>query len=174
MGKVGSEVEVGLKSPSVEGLKFVKELRRHSSGDVGKPRCVDRVGSKQDTEKYRGFAICIRSKREADVADFAGIKQLGRLRHGFSKLRLVHQSGGDEHKAIIARPGRAGPGIHPGVYGPYLTTPVIGLLAVAYSFFPIRPARYASRPASTASFIAIAIETASSASAIAVFSSNPS
>jgi hypothetical protein len=74
MGKVGGEVKVGLKSPSVERLKFVKERRRHSSGDVGKPGCVDCVGSKQDTEKYRRFAICVGSKREADMADFAGIK----------------------------------------------------------------------------------------------------
>jgi hypothetical protein len=79
MGKVGGEVKVGLKSPSVEGLKFFEELRRHSSGDIGKPRCVDCVGSQQDTEKYRRFAICIGSKREADIADFAGIKQLGRF-----------------------------------------------------------------------------------------------
>ena len=108
MGKVGSEVKVGLKSPAVEGLKFVNELRRHSPGDVGEPGCVDCVGSKQDSEKYRGFAICIRSKREADKADFAGIKQLGRLGHGFSELRLVYKSGGDVHKVIIARP-RMGP-----------------------------------------------------------------
>ena len=107
MGKVGSEVKVGLKSPSVEGLKFVNELRRHSSGDVGKPGCVDCVGSKQDTEKYRGFAICIRSKREADIADFARIKQLGRLRHGFSELRLVYEPGADVHRVIIAAPGCA-------------------------------------------------------------------
>jgi hypothetical protein len=105
MGKIGSEVKVGLKSPSVEGPKFVKELRRHSSGDVGKPGCVDCVGSKQDPEKYRWLAICIRSKREADMADFAGIKQLGRLRHGFSELRLVYESSGDVHTVIIARPG---------------------------------------------------------------------
>ena len=79
MGRVGGEVKVGLKSPAVEGLKFVKESRRHSSGDVGKPGWVGCVGSKQETEKYRRFAICIGSKREADLADFAGIKQLGRL-----------------------------------------------------------------------------------------------
>ena len=104
MGRVGSEVKVGLKSPSVEGLKFVKELRRHSSGDVGKAGCVDCVVSKQDTEKNRGFAICIRPKREADIADFAGIKEFGRLRHGFFELRLVYESGGNVHKVIIARP----------------------------------------------------------------------
>src|SRR5580704_7986784 len=49
MGRVGSEVKVGLKSPSVEGLKFVKELRRHSSGDACKPGGVDCVGGEQDT-----------------------------------------------------------------------------------------------------------------------------
>jgi len=68
---------------------------------------VDCVGSKQDPEKYRWFAICIRSKREADMTDFAGIKQLGRLRHSVSELRLVYESGGDVHKVIIARPGWA-------------------------------------------------------------------
>lgn len=105
MGKVGGEVKVGLKSPSVERLKFVEERRRHSSGDIGKPGCVDCVGSKQNTEKYRRFAVCVGSKREADMADFAGIKQLGRLRYGFSELRLVYESSGDVHIVIIARPG---------------------------------------------------------------------
>ena len=56
----------------------------------------------------------------------------------------------------------------------YRTTPAIGLLADAYSFFPIRPARYALRPASTASFMAFAMSSASSASAMAVFISSPS
>jgi hypothetical protein len=56
----------------------------------------------------------------------------------------------------------------------YLTTPAIGLLAAAYSFFGILPAKYACRPASTPSFIAVAISTESSASAIAVFINTPS
>lgn len=56
----------------------------------------------------------------------------------------------------------------------YRTTPAAGLLAVAYSFFSIRPARYALRPASTASFMASAICSAFSAAAIAVFISTPS
>ena len=56
----------------------------------------------------------------------------------------------------------------------YLTTPANGLLAEAYSFFGIRPARNACRPAWTASFIAVAMVTASSASAIAVFIRTPS
>ena len=76
MGRVGSEVKVGLKPPLVEGLKFVKEPRRHSFGDIGKPGCVNSVGSKQDTEEYRGFAICIWSKREADMADSRGSSSL--------------------------------------------------------------------------------------------------
>ena len=74
MGKVGGEVKVGLKSPSVEGLKLIKERRRHSSGDVGKPGWVSCIASKQDSEKYRRLAICVGSKREADLADFARIK----------------------------------------------------------------------------------------------------
>ena len=49
------------------------------------------------------------------------------------------------------------------------TIPVIGLLALAYNRFSIRPASNANRPAITACFIASAIFTASSASAIAVF-----
>jgi hypothetical protein len=73
MCRVRREVEVRLKSPPVEGLKFVDERRRHSPSDVGKPRCVDCIGSEQDSEKYRRFAICIRSKREADISDLAGI-----------------------------------------------------------------------------------------------------
>jgi hypothetical protein len=68
MGKLGGEVKVGLKSPSIEGLKFVKERGRHFSGDVGKSGCVDRLGSQQDTEKYRRLAIRVGSKREADIA----------------------------------------------------------------------------------------------------------
>ena len=40
--------------------------------------------------------------------------------------------------------------------------PSTGLLAVAYIFLGMRPARYASRPAITASFIASAIATGSS------------
>ena len=56
----------------------------------------------------------------------------------------------------------------------YRTTPTAGLLAEAYSFFGIRPAKNACRPACTAKFIAVAISTASSASAIAVFMSTPS
>ena len=106
MGRIGSEVKIGLQSPPVEGLKFIKQLCRHSSGNVGKPGRMDCVRGKQDSEKYRWFAIRIRSKREADIADFAGIKQLGRHRHSFSKLRLVYGSGGDVHNIIIARPGR--------------------------------------------------------------------
>ena len=41
------------------------------------------------------------------------------------------------------------------------TSPSIGLLADAYIFFGMRPARYASRPARTASFMASAIATGS-------------
>ena len=52
--------------------------------------------------------------------------------------------------------------------------PSVGLLADAYARFGIRPARYANRPASTASFIAVAIATGSCASAMAVFISTPS
>ena len=52
---------------------------------------------------------------------------------------------------------------------PYPIRPVNGLDAVAYSLRSIRPARYASRPASTASFIARAIAIGSLAPAIAVF-----
>ena len=44
----------------------------------------------------------------------------------------------------------------------------IGLLALAYSFFSIRPASKARRPASTANFIASAIFSASSAAACLV------
>jgi hypothetical protein len=102
MGRVGSEVKVRLKSPSIEGLKFVEERSRHSPGDVGEPRCVDCIGSEQDSEKYRRFAIGIGPKREADVADFADIEQLGRLRYSFPELRLVYESSGDGHKVIIA------------------------------------------------------------------------
>ena len=54
------------------------------------------------------------------------------------------------------------------------TTPAKGLLADAYNFFGILPARNACRPACTAKFIAVAISTASSASAIAVFINTPS
>jgi hypothetical protein len=52
--------------------------------------------------------------------------------------------------------------------------PSTGLLADAYARRGIRPARYASRPASTASFMARAIATGSAASAIAVFMRTPS
>ena len=58
-------------------------------------------------------------------------------------------------------------------YGVIVWAPPSRMLAVAYSFLLIRPARYASRPASTASFIARAIATASCAPAIAVFISTP-
>src|SRR5471032_2238355 len=54
------------------------------------------------------------------------------------------------------------------------TSPSIGLLAVAYIFRGMRPARYASLPARTASFIDSAIATGSCAPAIAVFISTPS
>ena len=103
MGKIGGEVKVRLQSPSIEGLKFVKERRSHSSGDVGKPGCVDCIRREQDSEKYRRFAICIGSKREANLSDLAGIQPTDRLRHGFSELRLVYESGSDVHKIIIAR-----------------------------------------------------------------------
>jgi hypothetical protein len=53
-------------------------------------------------------------------------------------------------------------------------TPSSGLLAVAYIFRGMRPARKASRPASTASFIARAMATGSPAPAMAVFISTPS
>ena len=56
----------------------------------------------------------------------------------------------------------------------YRTTPAKGLLAEAYSFFGMRPARNAWRPACTARFMAVAIVTASSASAMAVFIRTPS
>src|SRR5947209_17861476 len=49
--------------------------------------------------------------------------------------------------------------------------PSIGLDAWAYSFFGIRPARYASRPASQAYFIAYAVRHASCAPAIPACSS---
>jgi hypothetical protein len=104
MGEVGSEIKIGLKSPSIEGLEFIKEGSRYSSSDVGKPGSMNGVGGKQDTEKYRGFSIRIRPERESDIADFTGIEQLGRLRDRFSELRLVYESGRDVHNAIISRP----------------------------------------------------------------------
>src|SRR5207302_8812715 len=54
------------------------------------------------------------------------------------------------------------------------TIPSTGLLAVAYIFRGIRPARQARRPARTASFIDSAIATGSCAPAIAVFIKTPS
>ncbi len=105
MGWVGSEVKVGLKTPPVEGLKFVNEGGRHSSGDMGESGCLDCVGSKQDTEKYRRFAIRIGPEGKPNVANLAGIQQRGRLRHSFPELRLVCYSCGDVHRIIIARRG---------------------------------------------------------------------
>lgn len=107
MGGIGGEVKIRLKSPLIERLKFVNELRRHSFGDACKPGWLGCVGSQQNAEKYRRFAVGVWSKREADIADLAGVQQLGRLRHGFSELRLVYESGVDVHKLIIARPGWA-------------------------------------------------------------------
>jgi len=52
--------------------------------------------------------------------------------------------------------------------------PSVGLLAVAYCFFSIRPASNAARPASIASFIARAIFTGSFAPETAVFNNTPS
>src|SRR5262245_21747420 len=52
--------------------------------------------------------------------------------------------------------------------------PPSGLDGSAYFFFPIRPAKYASRPAITACFMARAMRTGSLASAMAVFMSTPS
>src|SRR5581483_4258160 len=49
------------------------------------------------------------------------------------------------------------------------TTPSSGLLAEAYAFFGMRPARYAMRPAWSPSAMAFAIAGGSSASATAVF-----
>src|SRR5215469_8080607 len=54
------------------------------------------------------------------------------------------------------------------------TSPSTGLLAVAYIFRGMRPARYARRPQRTASFIASAITTGSWAPAMAVFISTAS
>jgi hypothetical protein len=105
MGGVGREVKVGLKSPLVERLKFVNKCGCHSSGDIGKPGCVDRVGSKQDTEEYRRFAIRIWPEGEPNLTDFADVQQLGRFRHSFPELRLVCYSSGDVHTIIIARWG---------------------------------------------------------------------
>src|SRR5947199_1384624 len=51
----------------------------------------------------------------------------------------------------------------------YRTTPSSGELAVAYSFFSMRPAKYACLPAITACFIASAMSTGSCALAIPVF-----
>jgi hypothetical protein len=87
MGGVGREVKVGLKTPLVEGLKLVNKCDRHFSSHIGKPGRVDCVGRKQDTEKYRRFAIRIWSEREPDLADFPGVQQLGRFRHSFPELR---------------------------------------------------------------------------------------
>jgi len=50
----------------------------------------------------------------------------------------------------------------------------MGLDAVAYSFFGMRPARYANRPASQPYFIAYAIRKGSLALAIPVLSKTPS
>jgi len=54
MGKVGGEVEVGLKPPSVEGLKFVEESSRYPSRDVCKPGRLDRKGREQNSENIEG------------------------------------------------------------------------------------------------------------------------
>jgi len=103
MGRVGGEVKVGLKSPPIEWLKFVKERRRHSCGNVGKPRSVNCIWSEQDSKEYRRFAIGVRPKREADISDLAGVQKLGRLGNGIGELRFIYRSGGHFHKAIIAR-----------------------------------------------------------------------
>src|SRR5208283_1416846 len=52
--------------------------------------------------------------------------------------------------------------------------PSIGLDAVAYNFFGMRPAKCASRPASQAYLIAYAIRSGSRADAMPVFSNTPS
>jgi len=51
MRKIGGEVEVGLESPPIEGLKFIKQRGRYSSGDVSEPGCVGGVGGEEDAKK---------------------------------------------------------------------------------------------------------------------------
>src|SRR5579884_1849795 len=71
----------------------------------------------------------------------------------------------------VTGPGRPGNGNHRLAAA---IRPSIGLDAWAYSFRGMRPARYASRPASQAYRIAHAIRSGSRAWAIPVFSSTPS
>src|SRR5262249_35264698 len=77
---------------------------------------------------------------------------------------------------VVGEQQRPGITSRPVVYPPFAAAinPSTGLLAVAYNFFGIRPARYAFRPATVACRMAWAIRTGSFAPAIAVFKSTPS
>src|SRR5207244_11134116 len=82
--------------------------------------------------------------------------------------RACHTPAGPRALGVgAARDGREPHSVHAG-------PPSAGEAAVAESFLPTLPARYDSRPASSASRIARAIATGSRAPAIAVFMRTPS
>jgi hypothetical protein len=51
MGKCSGEVEVWLKAPSVEGLKFVEESSGNSAGNIRESRFVDSIRGEENAEK---------------------------------------------------------------------------------------------------------------------------
>lgn len=102
MGIIGREIKIGLKPPPIVGLKLIEECGRHSTGHIGESRCMDGIGSEQDSEEDRGLAVCVRSSREADMAYLSRIEHLGRFNHGLFELRLMYETSWNGHKYIIS------------------------------------------------------------------------
>jgi len=104
------------------------------------------------------------------VAEGPGGPQIRGQRRGGEFKRF------DQARGSFPQNWRPTPDNRTDVYRPAAVpiVPANGLLATAYSRLGIRPAKNATRPASTASFIAYAIRSESSASAMAVLSSTPS
>jgi hypothetical protein len=100
MSKIGSEIKVGLESPLIVGLKLVKQCCRHSSRNVREAGCVDGVGSEQDAEKDRWFAVRVRSNRESDIPDFPCIKHRCGLSYGIFELCLVDETDRNRHSLL--------------------------------------------------------------------------
>lgn len=101
MGIIGREIKIGLKSPPIVGLKSIEKRGRHSTGHIRESRCMDGIGSEQDSEEDRGLTVRVRSNREADVAYFSRIEHPCRFNYGLIELRLMYDSW-NVHEYIIS------------------------------------------------------------------------
>ena len=86
MGARVREIEVGLKSPSVEGLNLVEEVSGNSAGDIRESGLLDSMRGEKDCKKDRRLPVRIGADCKAHVTDLARVERLRGFGHSVGEL----------------------------------------------------------------------------------------